>query len=306
MNSIGMQLKRARKNKKMTQKQLADILKVEQSTISNYEKGLRHPPSSTLIGIAKVLDVSVDYLLGTLNEFSNNIDLSSEANANASEDINLFEIKEKFFDLLINGYVSEAYRLILTSSLENIGLKSAYDVIFDPTLKRIGELWERGEISIAEEHVITNVIDQLVVELSNYHPLSTTVKPLKAAFILPSAEEHQIPLKVSAGVFKNAGWETNYIGKSIPFHSLEAYFLKNRVDVIVISVTLKEHLDACELLIRSIKNIALPYKLTVVIGGSAIDNERIAINQLGADLFVKSFDDLEKIIDQIEKNCLLL
>lgn len=52
-----------RKEKGLTQDQLANELKIPQNNISRYESGERQPNIKVLITIADYFDVSVDYLL---------------------------------------------------------------------------------------------------------------------------------------------------------------------------------------------------------------------------------------------------
>lgn len=52
----------------LTQKELADILNIERSTLSSYETGRRYPTISVLVRIADTFNVSVDYLLGRKND----------------------------------------------------------------------------------------------------------------------------------------------------------------------------------------------------------------------------------------------
>ena len=58
-----MKLKELREEKKITQEELAKILKIEQNTYSNYEKEKTQPKLETLIKIADFYNVSLDYLL---------------------------------------------------------------------------------------------------------------------------------------------------------------------------------------------------------------------------------------------------
>lgn len=53
-----------REDADMSQKELAEALSLKSSAISKYEKGLTQPTLATLIKIAEVFRVSVDYLLG--------------------------------------------------------------------------------------------------------------------------------------------------------------------------------------------------------------------------------------------------
>ena len=53
-----------RESKDMKQKELGDILNLQSSAISKYEKGITQPNIASLIKIAEYFSVSVDYLLG--------------------------------------------------------------------------------------------------------------------------------------------------------------------------------------------------------------------------------------------------
>ena len=74
MVDFGNALKTLRLKENMTQAQLAQKLGVTKSIISAYETGLRLPSYDILIHIAKIYNVSTDYLLGL--EKKDEIDLS--------------------------------------------------------------------------------------------------------------------------------------------------------------------------------------------------------------------------------------
>lgn len=57
-------LKKLRISKELTQKQLADILHMQNTAISKYELGERKPDQEILMQLANFFDVSVDFLLG--------------------------------------------------------------------------------------------------------------------------------------------------------------------------------------------------------------------------------------------------
>jgi len=58
-----MRLKELRKEKNITQLQLALALNMSQNTISRYETGERQAGYKELIAIAEYFNVSIDYLL---------------------------------------------------------------------------------------------------------------------------------------------------------------------------------------------------------------------------------------------------
>ena len=63
-HTFGQNMKRLRKEKRIIQQQLADMLNTSRSCISNYETDTRQPDWETMIKIARCLGTSVDYLLG--------------------------------------------------------------------------------------------------------------------------------------------------------------------------------------------------------------------------------------------------
>lgn len=65
--TLSEKIKQLRKEKDITQKELAETLSISPSTIAMYETGQRKPDSDMLETIADFFNVSVDYLLGRSN-----------------------------------------------------------------------------------------------------------------------------------------------------------------------------------------------------------------------------------------------
>lgn len=64
MVDFGRKLRELRKQKNLTQKQLAALIGVKNSIISFYEVGDRIPSPEIIIKLASALNVTSDYLLG--------------------------------------------------------------------------------------------------------------------------------------------------------------------------------------------------------------------------------------------------
>ncbi|EGT5508120.1 TPA: helix-turn-helix transcriptional regulator [Clostridioides difficile] len=86
---IGYRIKELRKEKDITQKELATFLGLTPKMISFYEKEERFPPHDIILKLSDFFDVSTDYLLGKVNV--KNVDNLSELelieNLNFSDDI---------------------------------------------------------------------------------------------------------------------------------------------------------------------------------------------------------------------------
>lgn len=64
LRSINMRLRELRKSKNMTLKDIANILNVSESAISQYENNKREMDNASLAIIADYFHVTIDYLLG--------------------------------------------------------------------------------------------------------------------------------------------------------------------------------------------------------------------------------------------------
>lgn len=61
---IAKELKNLRKEKKLTQKDVAEHLDISIRAYQHYEHETREPPLTTAITLANLFDVSLDYLVG--------------------------------------------------------------------------------------------------------------------------------------------------------------------------------------------------------------------------------------------------
>lgn len=92
---IGKRIKKLRKEKRVTLKQLGEVLNLGESTISMYENGKRSPDYDTLIKLSEFFNVSTDYLLGQ-TDVKNNTDKISDALEDDEELLEFWEeLKER-------------------------------------------------------------------------------------------------------------------------------------------------------------------------------------------------------------------
>lgn len=66
---FNVRLKQLRQKNKLTQGELADILGLKPTAISNYESERNEPCFDKLISLSKYFDVSCDYLLGVTDSY---------------------------------------------------------------------------------------------------------------------------------------------------------------------------------------------------------------------------------------------
>jgi methanogenic corrinoid protein MtbC1 len=92
---------------------------------------------------------------------------------------------------------------------------------------RIGGRWERGEISVADEHLATAISNRVMGAV--YESLVTELPVSKERVLIAAVEgdQHVMGLRMVADVLEGAGYETLYLGETplvdlLPFISTHA------------------------------------------------------------------------------------
>jgi methanogenic corrinoid protein MtbC1 len=112
------------------------------------------------------------------------------------------------------------------------------DEIIAPALWLVGELWERGEITVADEHLATEISLRVLAlqrEAQRVIAQRTKCRVLLAA---PSGERHTVALKMAANLLTGAGYDTRFLGGDVPEPALAAAVSRYAVDVVCLSATM--------------------------------------------------------------------
>lgn len=110
MLEIGKKIKELRLSKKLTQKDLAQILNVTPQAISKWERNESNPDIQMLVTLSKYFNISVDDILGNKNEnffgsfiskIKGNKKMEKVTKKNQSEDFENTESEKKVMKILL-------------------------------------------------------------------------------------------------------------------------------------------------------------------------------------------------------------
>ena len=115
-------LKYIRKQKNMSQEQLGQHLGFGKNTISQYENGIREPNLDTIKKIARIFNVSIDYLVGNNSENIDVLEQNNMGNINPErfETIKLINNLSDEDFACIKGYLSG---ILISKEEKQIALK---------------------------------------------------------------------------------------------------------------------------------------------------------------------------------------
>jgi methanogenic corrinoid protein MtbC1 len=126
-------------------------------------------------------------------------------------------------------------RLLSTLTVETV----LRDVVL-PYLRELGERWESGAVSVAQEHFASNVIRGRLASLARGwgHGLGP-----RAVLACVPDELHDIALLAFGIVLNRNGWRIDYLGASTPIEDLVRMAGAKRPDLVVLAATSPERFD---------------------------------------------------------------
>ncbi len=137
-----------------------------------------------------------------------------------------------------------------------------------PAMQWIGDLWERGAIGIADEHLATAISDSTLAHL---YPRLRIAAPRSRERVLIAAvqhERHVLGLRMVADALEGAGFDVRYLGGDVPAGALLDACRKHSPAAVALGVTM--HLNLPALLGEITALAALDDPPQIVLGGQGI------------------------------------
>jgi methanogenic corrinoid protein MtbC1 len=134
------------------------------------------------------------------------------------------------------GSFGDAQRIVKDSLAAGASGPEILDHVITPAMYRIGERWERGEISVADEHLATAISNRVMGTV--YESLATEIPMSKERVVIAAVEgdQHVMGLRMLADVLEGAGYETLYLGET-PLADLLPFISTHDPRVIALGAT---------------------------------------------------------------------
>src|SRR5215208_5309257 len=106
-----------------------------------------------------------------------------------------------------------------------------------PYLHDLGDRWERGELSVAQEHFASNVLRGRLLGLARGWGRGTGPRALLAC---PEGEWHDLGLIAFGLALRERGWRIDYLGSNTPIESIAETATAIRPALLVLSAVTSE------------------------------------------------------------------
>lgn len=282
-NTLGARLRALRLAREVTQRELAHYLHIGSTAIANYENDSRQPDLERLVRIAVFFGVSVDHLLGRDEQV---IDIP----------ITETELEDAFKNYLTKlrlGDRKKALQIVWSLLDRGATTEDIFKHFIERSLYVAGNLWEKGEFSIWQEHLVSEFSDDLLGLLLKQSTEAPALSKKKTFLtFLPGAERHAIGLKMVGHMLQVAGYKVYPLGTCLPDNELLAAVETLKPHALCLSVTLPSHLQAAAQSIQSLRDTCGARTPQIVVGGMAFRGNTDPAGSMDADLYYQTPQDL--------------
>ena len=212
--------------------------------------------------LAAVADGADDRSVSSVSSVSNGSNGSN--NRNGGGDRGLADL---YLVALRDGSEPAAQAVARKALAAGLDLADVHARLIEPAMRSIGDLWERREISVADEHLATAISQDVAARILMR---SRQARPRSRERVLMAAvegEEHVLGLRLATDVLDSAGFDTLYLGADLPIAALVDACLIYRPAVLGLTVSIE---DNAPTLLRTVVELTrMMPDLQVIVGGRA-------------------------------------
>ena len=152
------------------------------------------------------------------------------------------------------------------------GYDSMFYHVLVPILVRVGDAWEEGRATVAQEHFMTQLISQRFYQFFHLFPIYPHLPKVLA--LCPEGEHHQVGLLLFSLFMRKNGAEVLYLGANTPEEGVFPILREQKIKLVCLSVTNPGLVNACDQLISKIRD-EFPH-VRFVLGGKGFERAKNA------------------------------
>jgi methanogenic corrinoid protein MtbC1 len=113
------------------------------------------------------------------------------------------------------------------------------NAVIVPLVREVGERWHRGEVSIAQEHMVTDIVRRLVISVSRGYLRSDNGPSLVLSTL--SGERHELGILLCSWLAATRRYRTHYLGVDCPADEIARFALEVEAHAVLVSLVMPEN-----------------------------------------------------------------
>jgi methylmalonyl-CoA mutase cobalamin-binding domain/chain len=166
--------------------------------------------------------------------------------------------------------------------------------VLRPALYEIGDLWERAEIGVADEHLAAAISETVLACIGALSAVPLEGEP-RVLVACTDGEWHALGARMVGEALAAAEWSVHYLGASTPPDAIARAVVQRGVEILALSTTMADNLPAVARTIDAVRDAAPGIR--IVVGGQAYGGDGARARAVGADAFLPG---LRGLTDSVE------
>jgi methanogenic corrinoid protein MtbC1 len=193
-------------------------------------------------------------------------------------------LMQGYLKAVLAGHYRLAQQMILDAYAGGMPVADLYLQVFEPALYEVGRLWETGQASVAQEHLVTSTTQLLLNIL--YSRVELPAAPGQRALVAClSGNTHQVGARMVSDILQMNGYDTFFLGADTPERDLMSMIQEVQPQVIGLSATLARHIEPVQQAIEHIRSDFAHYHPVIMVGGIAFNRVEGLWERVGADVW---------------------
>jgi methanogenic corrinoid protein MtbC1 len=192
--------------------------------------------------------------------------------------------RQIFVQAILLSQRQAATNVILEALRDDHDVADIYVEVFQAALYEIGRRWEANQISVAQEHMATAIVQYVLAQL---YPRIVPAAVARGRMVITGVqgELHQVGAHMVADMLETDGWDVRFLGTNLPSAGVLQALDEHSADVLGISTTMLFNLPHVRRLIDDARARSADRPLRIVLGGGAFRSAPGLWRELGADGF---------------------
>ncbi len=232
-----------------------------------------------------------------LDNHENIIQLSKEVKVNNEEIPEKWQkTYSQFLQYLLAGDHLEADKLSKEIIETKEDARDFFEYVIKNALYEVGELWENGKVSIAEEHMASSISSRV---LSNIYMNFLDNISEKGKIVITSIanEFHELGARIIADSLELEGWDVKYLGADTPLIDLIKLLVDHKPFALGLSVSMSFNLENLINAVNKIKATPELEDLKIFVGGKVFNENPGLWKKTGADGWARNSEKAVEIVE---------
>ncbi|HTT72043.1 MAG TPA: helix-turn-helix domain-containing protein [Anaeromyxobacteraceae bacterium] len=172
---------------------------------------------------------------------------------------------DRWVDLLVSPGAMMDVDAALLSERHQRGSWHAVATALGRVLERLGDRWERNELTVVQEHLAAARLERSLARLAEALPVR--LGGPRALLFTPEGEGHTLGLSLVELVLREWGWPTLFVGREAPVRHVLSYLPVGGVGAVLVSASIYSRAETLRAFVDEFAPACAAAAVPLVVGG---------------------------------------